>query len=437
MSLDPIETTRAITKRYNAYLATSFNLKDSNLKKQFLDELNQEKFIKGPILEITPPFESGKTIDELIDEGTLSGEFKKLNTKSLPLNRPLYKHQESGILKNVLENENIIVATGTGSGKTETFMIPILNYLFRQKEKSELTPGVRALLLYPMNALANDQLKRMRKILENYPDISFGRYTGETEESQKRAEEKFVKMYKTDPMPNERISREEMKKNPPHILLTNYAMLEYLMLRPEDHVFFDGKYADNWKFIVIDEAHTYNGAKGIEMGMLLRRLKERVVQSVPYQLKCIATSATLGNGTNRLEDISHFASELFGENFTSICVIGASRRKYIREDSWGVPSPDLYPKWQIAINEKSSDVISILIKEGKTFGIPNNILENAKLKANNDLNIFLYYVLKNDKNLVSLIAALQSKPQPIEVMVDRIFPDIPNSKRILVALVDL
>jgi len=194
MSLDPVETTRTITKRYNGYLATSFNLKDPDLNKQLLKELDLKKFVKGPILEITPPFEKRKTLEELIDEGVLSEEFKKLNSKALPLSRPLYKHQESAILKTTLENQNIVVATGTGSGKTESFVIPILNYLFRQKEKSELTAGVRALLLYPMNALANDQLKRMRKILKNYPEISFGRYTGETEESRKNAEEKFIKM---------------------------------------------------------------------------------------------------------------------------------------------------------------------------------------------------------------------------------------------------
>ncbi|MDD3052249.1 MAG: DEAD/DEAH box helicase, partial [Candidatus Cloacimonetes bacterium] len=437
MSLDPIEATRAITKRYSAYLSTSFNLLDSDLNKQFLVELSPDKFVKGPILEITPPFESGKTIEELIDEEVLSGEFKRLNTETLPLNRLLYKHQESAILKTVLENQNIVVATGTGSGKTESFMIPILNYLFRQKEKSELTPGVRALLLYPMNALANDQLKRMRKILKNYPDISFGRYTGETEESRKSAEEKFIKMYKTEPLPNERISREEMKKNPPHILLTNYAMLEYLMLRPADNVFFDGKYADNWKFIVIDEAHTYNGAKGIEMGMLLRRLKERVVQSAPSKLRCIVTSATLGSGANKLEDVIYFASELFGETFNSKSVIEASRRKDCHKASWGAPSSVMYCEWQKIINDNPLDIIPLLIESSKNFGIPTEILENAKSRSFNDLNKFLYYTLKGDGNLASLKSGLEIEPQSVETIADKIFPGDFSSKRALVALVEL
>ncbi len=91
---------------------------------------------------------------KLIKEGLLSNEFTKLQVNELPLERDLYIHQEVAIRKLVQDRRNIIVATGTGSGKTETFLLPILNYLFRQKEKEQLSPGVRALLLYPMNALA-------------------------------------------------------------------------------------------------------------------------------------------------------------------------------------------------------------------------------------------------------------------------------------------
>lgn len=174
----------------------------------------------------------------LIEQGVLSPEFRKLCTPELPLDRNLYMHQEIAIRKLVEDKRNIIVATGTGSGKTETFLIPILNHLFRQKEQGQLGPGVRALLLYPMNALANDQLKRLRKLLKNCPDITFGSYTGETEQNESRAVERFKQMNpKEDLLPNELLSRERMKESPPHILLTNYAMLEFLLLRPEDNVF--------------------------------------------------------------------------------------------------------------------------------------------------------------------------------------------------------
>ncbi|MCK4470446.1 MAG: DEAD/DEAH box helicase, partial [Anaerolineae bacterium] len=281
MSLDPIQTTQAITESYLNYLSTTFRLRDVELQRQFDEALRiPGKFVKGPILEATPPFETKSTIEALIREGVLSPRFRALRSEKLPLDRPLYQHQEEAIRKAVLYNRNIVVATGTGSGKTEAFLVPILNHLFQEDVSGGLGPGVRALLLYPMNALANDQMGRMRDLLKNCPRITFGRYTGKTERREKEAVKRYRKMFQRNPYPNELVSREQMWKAPPHILLTNYAMLEYLLLRPDDHVFFDGEYARHWRFLVIDEAHTYTGAKGIEMAMLLRRLKDRVVEGV-------------------------------------------------------------------------------------------------------------------------------------------------------------
>ena len=134
----------------------------------------------------------------------------------------------------------------------------------KQKEAGKLSDGVRALIIYPMNALANDQMKRMRRLLADYPDITFGSYTGETEKEDSKAISKYMSLNNSQkPIANERISRNQMKKNPPHILITNYAMLEYLLLRPDDNVFFHGINAQNWKYIILDEAHTYTGATGI------------------------------------------------------------------------------------------------------------------------------------------------------------------------------
>ena len=275
------------------YLKTTFQINDADLAALFRATIDEHVFIKGPILEATPPFRKGCTLRHLIDEGILSQRFESLNQDLLPLDRPLYLHQERAIRRAVKEGRNLVVATGTGSGKTEIFIVTILNTLFRQQESGLLNPGVRALLLYPMNALVNDQLKRLRQLLKSCPEITFGRYTGETLEKQLYATEDYRKIHGREPLPNEHISRERMRETPPQILLTNYAMLEYLLLRPQDNVFFDGEYSKNWKFIVLDEAHTYTGAKGIEMAMLLRRLKDRVVRSDPGRLQCIATSATL------------------------------------------------------------------------------------------------------------------------------------------------
>ena len=201
---------------------------------------------------------------------------------TLPLRRPLYLHQEQGIVKTVRDGRNVVIATGTGSGKTETFLLPILDHLLREQETGTLDqPGVRALLLYPMNALANDQLKRLRRLLAEFPAITFGRYTGETEEQQRYAESAFHDQFPDeDLLDNELISRERMRQAPPHLLLTNYAMLEYLLLRPKDCEFFDGDTGTHWRFIVIDEAHVYDGHPALNR-LLLRRLKDRVVRSEP------------------------------------------------------------------------------------------------------------------------------------------------------------
>jgi ATP-dependent helicase YprA (DUF1998 family) len=439
MSLNPIKTTNSITDKYKAYLSTTFRLRNPHLQNQFMKELQPEKFIKGPILEATPPFKTGKSIEELLDEGLLSSQFKNLESKEFPLNRPLYEHQESTIRKVIKSNRNIVIATGTGSGKTEAFLVPIINHLFRLKENKKLTPGVRALLLYPMNALANDQLKRMRALLKNYPDITFGRYTGETENQQKAAEDKYRKMYRDDPLPNELISREQMKEKPPHILLTNYAMLEYLMLRPEDHVFFDGEYANYWKFIVIDEAHTYNGAKGIEMAMLIRRLKDRIVQNQPGRIQCIATSATIGRGKKDFPEVAKFAQQLFGEEFDSQDVVEAIRQPMADLGiPWGKPDPSLYEEWQKIINETPPNgIISSLKEMGVNNGIPKKMLEDSELQANGDYKRFLFYVLKGDSRLISLRALLEEGPQFLHNAAKKIFQDVSDSQDTLVALVNL
>src|SRR5699024_5895272 len=141
--------------------------------------------------------------------------------------RTLYLHQQLA-LETALAGKNMVVSTGTGSGKTESFLIPILAHLLQEKEEHTLCSGVRALLIYPMNALANDQIERLRELLAKCPEITYGSYTGQTKEKYSEALEDYKKLNDGKlPSPNELISREQIKQTPPHILLTNYAMLEY------------------------------------------------------------------------------------------------------------------------------------------------------------------------------------------------------------------
>lgn len=412
MPINPLSITQLISIRYLNYLQTTFQINNPELEEQFKVTLSNHELIKGPIIEATPPFKKGVTIQQLMEEGILSPLFNSINQKALPVTRNLYLHQEQAIRKSIKNNRNIVVATGTGSGKTEIFMITILNYLFHQHETGTLGPGVRALILYPMNALVNDQLKRLRYLLKDTPFITFGRYTGETLEREAKALEKFEKVYNEKPLSNERISREKMRESPPQILLTNYAMLEYLLLRPLDNCFFDGSFAKDWSFLILDEAHTYNGAKGIEMAMLLRRLKDRVVQSKSNRLQCIATSATLGKGAEDYPDVAKFASDLFGEPIDQDDIIAAERESTINLESWGVSEPSFYDVCEQWLSDgKSSKDLLKLSEIAIKHGVSSNIVNQAYSKANGNLEGFLFSILEGDGRLIQLKKTLLNNPE--------------------------
>lgn len=308
-NINPLRSSKEISATYGRYLKSLVQPRQRELAQAIADAIDKSisepgGVIKGPYLEATPPYLTGSTIRDLVADGTLSNHFLMLGNNAFPLDRPVYKHQEEAIRK-IASGRNILVATGTGSGKTESFLVPIIDYLMRQKEAGALGPGVRALLLYPMNALANDQVKRIREILSGYSAITFGRYTGETLEKYDKARELYLQREGLYPPVNELVSREQMRETPPHILLTNYAMLEYLLLRPEDSELFGGGFSDSWKFIVADEAHTYDGAHGVEVALLLKKLRERVDTS--GSVITIGTTATIGG--------SDIEKELFAKNF--------------------------------------------------------------------------------------------------------------------------
>lgn len=451
-TINPIETTKTTRENYLRYLKTAYPLQDDELRQHFWDALNEPGLIaKGPLLEATPEFLAGKSIAELVNEGVLNPRFSELCNEDLPFERPLYLHQEQATRKIVGKKRNLVVTTGTGSGKTETFLIPILNTLLEQEADGTLSkPGVRALLLYPMNALANDQLKRLRKLLVNYPQITFGRYTGDTLQETGKAREKFFQQFPGEELlPNELISRDQMQANPPHILLTNYAMLEFLLLRPADNVFFDGEHSKHWKFIVLDEAHIYNGAIGIEIAMLLRRLKDRVVHSEPDRLTVIATSATLGRGVQDFPQVAEFAANLFGERIEWDSD-DPERQDIVRgtrkEPS---PSPDLlfsasseFFKELVSLNLHEQQDIDHLREICQRLYIPTHALrhaENAFTTAThkNAWARFLYALLERNHQYIALQKIVRSTPTLLSEVASTIFPNDANAEQSVVNLVDL
>lgn len=424
MLLNPLKITKEVSETYKRYLTTVFRLRDPILRHLFFQEVEKFGFINGPLLEATPPFEQGCFLKDLIHKNILEKELECFIYDSLPeLNEnPLYSHQEKAI-KKIMNGRNVVIASGTGSGKTECFLIPVYNYLLKQYQEGSLGPGVRTLLLYPMNALANDQLRRLRKISkvleEKMPDvkITFGRYVGDTPKTRREGEEKFRLAHPGEvPPKNELLSREEMQKSPPHILITNYAMLEYLLLRPDDSPFFDGDYAKHWKFLVLDEAHIYNGAAGIEMGMLIRRLKDRICEGEGGILRCIATSATLAKEESDFEKAAKFATNLFGEKFEWNSsnneyqdIIKGERIKLLtlRE---GLTLPlKLYPEIDEIVTSVnlSSEIIEKCFGLFQKAGVDDSLLARAKIQSNGDAKKFLYEILQKDQKIIELKKLLE------------------------------
>ena len=421
MGFNVIEASRKITEEYKQYLSTMFDIADPEYKKLFSDALSKEgEFGTGPYLDVSDSFEKGMTIKALVEESTISGDFLKLSKYK---DMTLHHHQEETLRKS-LQGGNMIVSTGTGSGKTECFTIPVLNELMREAEEARkkgesLKPGVRAILVYPMNALANDQVDRLRKTLIDYPEITFGSYTGQTKYTEKTrgkiegAYEQYIRLNKKreddirlrTPLKNEILSRERMKKEPPHILITNYAMLEYLMLRPEDNVFFDGKYAKNWRFIILDEAHSYSGSTGIEVSMLLRRLQAKLAPSLKRPIQFFLTSATLGDEDSN-EDVAKFAENLTGQQFLVDNIVRAVRIKRQPVSLTYKLDPDFYGFVDKLIDDGYED--AEIIKRTKEK------YPNIELNSNS-LSAFLFDLLLKDKTYWKIKTWLNEPKNVVEI----------------------
>ena len=246
----------------------------------------------------------------------------------VPHNRPLYTHQEESIrLARTPANAprpGLVISAGTGAGKTEAFLLPTLNQLYQSPRNGN---GIRSLVLYPMNALVNDQVDRLYKWLSGQSQLTFFQFTSESPEDKRRADADGVPKWEQEPcrMRTRQEARglethdgqaltSENRGPIPDILITNYSMLEYMLCRPQDAVFFGSAL----EVIVLDEVHLYTGTLAAEITLLLRRLLLRCGVRAE-QVLCIATSATLGS--NETTPIQEFASTLFSKRKDSIHLI--------------------------------------------------------------------------------------------------------------------
>jgi DEAD/DEAH box helicase domain-containing protein len=267
-----------------------------------LDELFRPgNLFKGPYLSIDLPFQTANS--------------KKQFFESISLEFSPYVHQEIAFERLIDEQPlSTLVATGTGSGKTECFLYPLLEYCFQHKEEQ----GIKAIIIYPMNALATDQAKRIAKTISSSAalqgKIRAGLFVGELEKEPHVVMD--CDMIITD--------KSTLRQSPPDILLTNYKMLDYMLLRPGDVDLWKFNKPDTLKFLIVDELHTFDGAQGTDLACLIRRLKKRL-RTPEKHLCCVGTSATLG-GEGNANDLIEFAEAIFGVPFEKNSVIKEFRQ---------------------------------------------------------------------------------------------------------------
>lgn len=379
--LSPVEVHKEACESLAAYLDTAYRIGHPLAAMERSALIRQrETTAQKPFVETTPPFRTGNYLKD-VKSPFIPALLNELFSTHVLGRRPLYVHQEHA-LKMAWNSDgtpnNIVVATGTGSGKTEAFLLPMLADIMSEAEAewvdgpdripdcgyiqdkswqhrrhAEHRPSaVRAVILYPMNALANDQAARLRRILSTDVAMSFvrsrlrnnliyfGQYTSRAEtpghwsrEGRVRDWERYrVEIYRDwaslteteratgdwiRPDGPEMYCRWDMQEAPPDILITNYSMLEYMLLRPIERTVWSmtrkwlAESPSHILTLVLDEAHMYRGARGTEVAYLLRRLCDQLDVS-NRQVRFVATSATLGEGSGAEEAVKVFAGQLFG-----------------------------------------------------------------------------------------------------------------------------
>ncbi|MFG0319180.1 MAG: DEAD/DEAH box helicase [Planctomycetota bacterium JB042] len=316
--MDVFELRRQLIQGYGDYVESFIRIRDDRVRERVGSALTGGHLWPDPLIQLNPSFEAGGTVAEPVDEGLLHEKCRqifRIGKEAGDPGRPmrLHRHQTDAI-RAAREGANYVLTTGTGSGKSLAYIVPIVDLVCREGSGK----GIRAIVVYPMNALANSQLNELEKFLKHgFADgrgpVTFARYTGQEDGDRKR----------------------EIIANPPDILLTNYVMLELILTRRGSGDAFDEKKlveaARNLRFLVLDELHTYRGRQGADVALLVRRVREAVGVE---DLQRVGTSATLaGPGTmdEQQDQVAAVATRLFGADVEPRHVITETLRRATAE----------------------------------------------------------------------------------------------------------
>lgn len=288
----------AVIDEYRSFSRSFTKFQAQDIKKVVDAEYENGRYWPDPLIQINPNYKTSGSIDELCAKGSLdplcADIFKVDKDQDGNNGKPmtLYQHQTQAISL-AADKESYVVTTGTGSGKSLSFFIPVVDAILRAR-RHDNTARTSAIIIYPMNALANSQLEEINKFLRGYAPgnepFTVGRYTGQESSDE----------------------RERIAKNPPDILLTNYMMMELILTRGTDTDRLVMEHCNGLQFLVLDELHTYRGRQGADVSLLVRRLRRETKADC---LVCIGTSATMDNtGTeqDQVRAVARVASKLFG-----------------------------------------------------------------------------------------------------------------------------
>lgn len=304
---------------YESFTRSFTRPQAEDIKTYLQGQYDNGVFWPAPLIQLNPSFVSGGSVEQLVEERVLHKECARIfragkTSSDFGVTLRLHKHQEEAI-RAAQRGESYVLTTGTGSGKSLSYFIPIVDHVLRQREAGDNGHRVRAIVIYPMNALANSQREELTRFLQlGYPPgsqpVTFARYTG-----QETSEE-----------------RDQIARNPPDIILTNFMMLELLMTRQDEVDKAIVRAAAGLKFLVLDELHTYRGRQGADVALLVRRVRA----ALNPDLLCVGTSATTateGTPEERNAVVAGVASKLFGTPVPATNIITETLQRVTRGDA--------------------------------------------------------------------------------------------------------